>query len=139
MIHIAALSQIMQTLTAEAQMTLSSATPQNEAVKRLEEAVRVHPYAVLFADNTGRYVGANSAAVELTGYSRRELLGASVFDLTPEMDERETELLWRAFMRTGRQDGEIVIRRRDGSQVSSRYLAATNVVPGVHVSVMAKI
>lgn len=139
MIHIAALSQIMQTLTAEARTTLSSATPQNEAVRRLEEAVRVHPCAVLFADDTGRYLGANSAAVELTGYSRRELLGASVFDLTPPVDERETELLWRAFLRIGRQDGEIVIRRRDGTQVASRYLAATNVVPGVHVSVMAKI
>ena len=139
MIHVAALSQIMQRLTQEARTTLSSATPQQEAVKRLEEAVRVHPYAVLFADNTGRYIGANLAAVELTGFSRRELLAASMFDLTPPADERDVELLWRAFLRTGRQDGEITIRRRDGSQISSRYLAATNVVPGVHVSVLAKI
>ncbi len=139
MIHIAALSQIMQTLTQEARTSLSNATPQDEAVKRLEEAVRVHPCAVLFSDNTGRYLGANSAAVELTGYSRRELLAASVFDITPPVDEREMELLWRAFLRTGRQDGEITIRRRDGSQISSRYLAATNVIPGVHVSVLAKI
>ena len=139
MIHVAALDQIMQTLTDEARTSLSNATPQNEAVKRLEEAVRVHPYAVLFADNTGRYVGANSAAVELTGYSRRELLASSVFDLAPAMDERETELLWRAFLRIGRQDGEIIIRRRDGNQISSRYLATTNVIPGVHVSVLAKI
>jgi len=139
MIHVAALGQIMQTLTDEARTSLSNATPQNEAVHRLEEAVRVHPYAVLFTDNTGRYIGANSAAVELTGYSRRELLASSVFDLTPAMDERETELLWRAFLRIGRQDGEIIIRRRDGTQISSRYLAATNVIPGVHVSVLAKI
>jgi PAS domain S-box-containing protein len=139
MIHVAALGQIMHTLTQEARTTLSNATPQPEAVKRLEEAVRVHPYAVLFSDNTGRYVGANLAAIELTGYSRRELLAASVFDITPSTDERETELLWRAFLRIGRQDGEITIRRRDGSHISSRYLASTNVVPGVHVSVLAKI
>ena len=139
MIHLAALEQTMHTLTQEARTSLSSATPQNEAVKRLEEAVRVQPYAVLFADNTGRYVGANSAAVELTGYSRRELLASSVFDITPAVDEREVEILWRAFLRTGRQDGEMTIRRRDGSQVTSRYLATTNVVPGIHVSVLAKI
>lgn len=139
MIHIAALEQVMRTLTQEARTSLSSATPQDEAVKRLEEAVRVHPFAVLFTDNTGRYVGANASAAELTGYSRRELMTVSVFDMAPPADEREVEILWRAFLRTGRQDGEIAIRRRDGSQVVGRYLATTNVVPGVHVSVFAKI
>ena len=36
----------MKTLTQEARASLSNATPLPEAVKRLEEAVRVHPYAV---------------------------------------------------------------------------------------------
>jgi PAS domain S-box-containing protein len=139
MIHVSALDQVMKTLTQEARTTLSRATPQAEAVKRLEEAVRVHPYAVLFADNTGRYIGANAAAVELTGFSRRELLASSVFDITPPPDERDIALLWRAFLRTGRQGGDIVIRRRDGTHISGRYMAATNVIPGVHVSVLAKI
>jgi PAS domain S-box-containing protein len=139
MIHVAALEQVMKTITREARVTLSNATPPHEAVKRLEEVVRVHPYAVLFADNTGRYIGANAAAIELTGFSRRELLAASVFDITPQTDERDVALLWRAFLRIGRQDGDIVIRRRDGSHVSGRYMAATNVFPGVHVSVLAKI
>ena len=139
MLHLSALDQVLQTLTQEARASLSSATPQQEAVKRLEEAVRVHPYAVLLADNTGRYVGANAAATELTGFSRRELLASSVFDITPPVDEKDVALLWRAFLRTGRQEGEIVIKRRDGSQVSGHYLATTNVIPGVHVSVLAKL
>ena len=139
MIHVSALDQVMKALTEEARTTLSSATPQLEAVRRLEEVVRVHPYAVLFADNTGRYIGANPAAIELTGFSRRELLASSVFDITPPLDEKDIALLWRAFLRTGRQDGDIVIHRRDGTQVSGRYMAATNVIPGVHVSVMAKV
>ena len=139
MIHVSALDQVMKTLTQEARASLSNATPQPEAVKRLEEVVRVHPYAVLFADNTGRYIGANAAAIELTGFPRRELLASSVFDITPPLDEKDVTLLWRAFLRTGRQDGEIVIRRKDGTHVSGRYMAATNVIPGVHVSVMAKL
>jgi hypothetical protein len=73
MIHASALDQVMKALTQEARATLSNATPQQEAVKRLEEVVRVHPYAVLFSDNTGRYIGANAAAAELTGFSRRVL------------------------------------------------------------------
>jgi PAS domain S-box-containing protein len=139
MIHVSALDQVMKALTQEARATLSNATPQQEAVKRLEEVVRVHPYAVLFSDNTGRYIGANAAAAELTGFSRRELLALSVFDITPQPDEKDVTLLWRAFLRVGRQDGDIVIRRSDGSQVSGRYMATTHVIPGVHVSVMAKI
>lgn len=139
MIHAPALDQVMKTLTEEARASLSSATPQIEAVRRLEEVVRVHPYAVLFADNTGRYIGANPAALELSGYSRRELLSLSVFDITPPVDEKDIALLWRAFLRTGRQAGDIVIHRRDGTQVAGRYMAVTNVIPGVHVSVMAKI
>jgi PAS domain S-box-containing protein len=139
MIHGAALGQVMTTLTQEARASLSNATPQAEAVKQLEEVVRVHPYAVLFANNTGRYIGANAAAIELTGFSRRELLAASVFDITPPTDEKDLTLLWRAFLRIGRQEGEVVIRRRDGTQIAGRYLAATNIIPGVHVSVLAKI
>ena len=139
MLHEPALDQVMKVLTEEARASLSSATPQPEAVRRLEEVVRVHPYAVLFADNTGRYIGANPAASELTGYSRRELMSSSVFDITPPVDEKDITLLWRAFLRTGRQGGDIVIHRRDGTQVTGRYMAATNVIPGVHVSVLAKI
>lgn len=139
MIHVSALDHVMKTLTEEARASLSSATPQIEAVRRLEEVVRVHPYAVLFADSTGRYIGANPAALELTGYSRRELLSSSVFDITPPVDEKDVTLLWRAFLRTGRQGGDIVIYRRDGTEISGRYVAVTNVIPGVHVSVMAKI
>ena len=138
-IHISALDQIMKTLTAEARTSLSSATPKDEGVRRLEEVVRVHPYAVLLADNTGRFIGANPAASELTGFSRRELLTFSMFDITPPLDEKDVALLWRAFLVTGRQDGDIAIRRRDGSHVMSRYMATTNIIPGVHVSIMAKI
>ena len=139
MLRLSALDQVMQALTQEARVSLSSAAPQQEAVRRLEEVVRVHPYAVLLADNTGRYVGANAAATELTGFSRRELLASSVFDITPPVDEKDVALLWRAFLRTGRQEGEIIIKRRDGSQVSGHYMATTNVIPGVHASVIAKL
>ena len=96
MIHAAALDRVMKTLTQEARVSLSNATPQQEAVKRLEEVVRVNPYAVLFSDNTGRYIGANAAATELTGFSRRELLARPCSTLRPT-DEKDVTLLWRAF------------------------------------------
>ena len=53
--------------------------------------------------------------------------------------EREAEVLWRAFIRMGRQEGDITIRRRDGTEIAARYLAGSHLLPGIHVSVMAKI
>jgi PAS domain S-box-containing protein len=138
-IHAPLLDAVMKALNQEARASLSAATPQNEGVKRLEELVRVQSVAVLFADNSGKYVGANAAATALTGFSRRELLGHSVWDIIPPSSEREAEVLWRAFIRMGRQEGDITLRRRDGAEIVARYLAGSNLLPGIHVSVMAKI
>jgi PAS domain S-box-containing protein len=138
-IHAPALDAVMQALSREARSSLSAAAPQHESVKRLEELVRVQSVAVLFADNNGKYVGANAAATALTGFSRRELLGYTVWDIIPASNEREAEVLWRAFIRMGRQEGAITLRRRDGTEIAAQYLATSNLVPGIHVSVMAKV
>ena len=135
MLRLSALDQVMQALTQEARVSLSSATPQQEAVRRLEEVVRVHPYAVLMADNTGRYIGANAAATDSRD-SRVENCSRPVFDITPPVDEKDVALLWRAFP-TGRQEGEIIIKRRDGPCQATTW--RRNVIPGVHASVIAKL
>jgi PAS domain S-box-containing protein len=132
----AELTEMMQTLARDAQASLASRTPSHEAISRLEQLARAHRLAVLLADNTGRYIGANTAAAQLTGYSRTELLSLSVFDVTPAGDEKDNALLWRAFLRIGRQAGEIVLRRKDGSLVTGSYIAATHLIPGVHVSII---
>ena len=133
----AALNQMMQTLAKDAQASLASNTPPHESFIRIEQLAGAHPLAVLLADNTGRYVGANTAAARLTGYSRKELLSLSVFDITPAGDEKDNALLWRAFLGIGRQAGEIVLRRKDGSLVTGSYVAASHVIPGVHVSIIS--
>jgi PAS domain-containing protein len=56
------------------------------------------PVAMLVADNRGRYVDVNDAAVCLTGYSRAELLRRSVWDLTPTGQQTRGRTLWRAFL-----------------------------------------
>lgn len=133
----AALNRVMQLLAREAQASLASNTPGPEAVVRLEQLASLHSMAVLLADNTGVYIGANPAAAELTGFSRSELLALSFFDITPTGDEKDNALLWRAFLRVGRQAGEIVLRRKDGSMVTRSYMAASHVIPGVHVSIIS--
>jgi PAS domain S-box-containing protein len=94
------------------------------------------PVAILIADNRGRYVDANRAAIELTGYSRRELLTRSVWDLTPDVRQPLGRRLWREFLERGRMAGWYQVVRSGGQIVRARYVAVANVLPGIHVSAL---
>ncbi len=93
---------------------------------------------VLVSDDRSRYVAVNDAAMELTGYSRSELLRNAVPDLTFEGELSTTEGLWNAFVRDGMQMGAYVLRRRDGSALPVEYEAYANFVPGLHVSFLLR-
>jgi PAS domain S-box-containing protein len=95
------------------------------------------PVAMLVADNRGRYVDVNDAAVFLTGYSRAELLRRSVWDLTPAVEQTRGRTLWRAFLARGRMSGQYRLQRKSGRVVSAQYVALANVLPGLHVSALA--
>jgi PAS domain S-box-containing protein len=95
------------------------------------------PVAMLVADNRGRYVDVNAAAVFLTGYSRSELLRLSVWDLTPTPQQGRGLALWRAFLGRGHMSGTYPLRKKSGRVVKARYFAAANVLPGLHVSALA--
>jgi len=92
--------------------------------------------AVLVANNRGRYVHVNDKAVRLTGYTRDELLRLSVWDLTPMQGRVDSRRLWRDFLRHGRLCGEYQLRRKDGRTIIANYIAVTNVLPGIHVSLL---
>ena len=105
----------------------------HELLQRLADV----PVAMLVANNQGRYVDANAAAVVLTGYPRRELLQCSVWNLTPASRLGTGEALWRAFLARERMAGRYRLRRKNGRIVEARYVAIANVLPGLHVSALA--
>ncbi|HEX7184166.1 MAG TPA: PAS domain S-box protein [Thermoanaerobaculia bacterium] len=92
--------------------------------------------AILLADDEARYVDANPAASELTGYSRDELLGIRVWDLTEGADLQLGKTLWKNFIAAGRQNGEYTLVRGDGGRVAVEYRAVANVLPGLHLAVL---
>ena len=49
----------------------------------LNTLLEAMPVAVFYKDLGGRYTGVNSAFEKLTGYSRSELLGKTVYDISP--------------------------------------------------------
>jgi PAS domain S-box-containing protein len=102
-------------------------------LSRLVDSLSV---AALVSDNDGRFVLANDAAVRLTGYEIDELLHLSVWGLTPETKDHEAERLWRAFLEYREQSGEYEIVGKDGRIVTTVYAAQTNVLPGLHISLL---
>ena len=94
------------------------------------------PAAALVADTHGRYVAVNDAAAALTGYTVFELGRLSVWQLTPNANEREADVLWRAFLSRGEQYGEYPLLTKDRQVVIAEYSAATDVLPGLHVSLL---
>jgi PAS domain S-box-containing protein len=91
---------------------------------------------VLATDSAGRYIAANSAAERLTGFSRTEILGMSVIDLTPPPSADDGRQLWAEFVTNGEQRGTYDVRRRGAEVTGVRYWAFANVAPGIHVSVL---
>jgi PAS domain S-box-containing protein len=104
----------------------------------LKELVDASPHAVLVADDDGKFVMANQAASSLTGYSPSELLRLSVWQITPDVHEREAETLWRAFRQHSEQSGSYRLLLKDGRTLIAEYAARTNVLPGLHVSVLGE-
>jgi len=111
--------------------------PHSTLFQTLQELLEEFPVSALGADNTGRYVAANTTATTLTGYSRDELLQMSVKDLTPAMRQDSAGELWKRFIQTGSQAGDYVLVRKDGTPVSVHYTAYASVAPGLHISLLA--
>jgi PAS domain S-box-containing protein len=85
--------------------------------------------AILVADGRGRYVDANPAASALLGYPRAELLALRVADVVTSGPE------WMGAAPApipdqGLWQGELTLRRKDGTRVTVEALVATVVQPG---------
>jgi PAS domain S-box-containing protein len=122
---------------AAAQVKESLRTSGHGAAKtRVRLAIQALPIAALASDDYARLVVVNAAALDLTGYSERELLRMAVPDLTAASDENNTAVLWEAFLSQGQQSGTYDIRARDGRTITVEYLAFANAAPGIHVSLL---
>lgn len=97
-----------------------------------------HDITLMLADDSAHYVAAGGSVRDLTGYDTQELLSLSVWDLTPPPDASSGQGLWSSFIQSGAQEGRYRLRRRDGLPVDAQYCAIANIVPGLHVSAVAK-
>jgi PAS domain S-box-containing protein len=111
-------------------------TPDEANLQVLRSLINRLAVAALVVDTHGRFVAVNDAAAALTGYTASELTRLSVWQLTPSANEREADVLWRAFLSRGKQRGAYPLLTKDNRVVVAEYAAATDVLPGLHVSLL---
>ncbi len=92
--------------------------------------------AVLVATDDREYVDANPAACELLGVPREELLGSRLEDFVPEGQEEAARAAWGEFLERGWLEGEIALRRADGTVRVAEFRARAGFLPGQHLSVL---
>jgi PAS domain S-box-containing protein len=98
----------------------------------LGEAAEHAPFAVLVADEEGRYVAVNQAACLMLGYSREELLRLGMRDVARYAEAAgEFDDLVDAGSKLGVSD----LTRKDGSTVRFSYVAGATIVAGMSVYV----
>ena len=116
----------------------ASSDPMIDALVTRAAARSGHDISLMLADDSAHYVAAGGSVRDLTGYDTQELLSLSVWDLTPPPEAGTGEGLWSSFIQSGAQEGRYRLRRRDGVPVEAQYCAIANIVPGLHVSAVAK-
>ncbi|MDP9149335.1 MAG: PAS domain-containing sensor histidine kinase [Myxococcota bacterium] len=93
--------------------------------------------AILLADDQRRFVDANRAACELLGVSRESLLGSTIEEFAaPSFDVGGT---WAGFVAANALEGEFPLQRPDGERRLVWFRAVTNVLPGIHLSILRDI
>jgi PAS domain S-box-containing protein len=73
---------------------------------------------VVFADANRRYTDCSEPVCRLLGYSREELLKLTIDDVSYTADVSKR---FEQFLRQGTQDGEFVLKHKNGSPIPIRY------------------
>jgi CheY-like chemotaxis protein len=118
--------------------------PHGSGVSRVMEAISdvagsgPQP-AALIADGAAQYIGVNDEACLLTGRSRDQLLGMTVWDLTPQIALTDRQCEWAQFVARGTLAGAYRLRTPEGDSIEATFAAIAHVLPGCHLSLLNRL
>lgn len=92
----------------------------------------------LDADSEGRLVDAGEGILAELGYSREQLIGLHVWDITPPPNDTDAREMWSEFTADGGQYGVFELMRADGSRLVFQYRATAG-ADGRHRSVLSPV
>lgn len=96
-------------------LTASNAVMQAEA--KLNKVLEYGADAVFVTNPDGQYTYANHQACKLLGYTREELVGLSIPDITPPEDTENSAAALKQLLSSGQVKTELILQCKDGSRV----------------------
>ncbi len=123
------LQRILERHSDHLEATVRSRTTElvdaNAQLKLLAEALKVSPNAIAITDATGSLVWTNPAFSALSGYSAEEVIGKNRRLLNSgQQDENFYQQMWTTILSGKVWQGEIVNRRKDGSNSTEEMIIA---------------
>lgn len=111
-----------------------------ESQKRLQALFDNSLDAIMITNDSGDYINVNPAACDLLGYRLDELLEMNVADvIVPGEKSRDFDQIWSDFKTDQNQQGEILLKRKDGKHITAEYRAVADFLPGLHLSMIRDI
>jgi PAS domain S-box-containing protein len=87
-----------------------------EDLALFKHSIDVHYDGAYWADTNNRFIYFNDAGCKALGYEREELIGKTVFEISPEASPEGLKRLWKGLRNQGFFSMESVHRRKDGSE-----------------------
>ncbi len=94
-----------------------------ESEERYRTYIEHAPEGIFVSDNHGRLVDVNPSACAMVGYTRAELLGMAIADLSSPDRVSEHSNALRQVLSSGRHELEIGLRRKDGADILANLRA----------------
>jgi PAS domain S-box-containing protein len=76
---------------------------------------------VVYVDASRRYIAVSDGACRLLGYSREQLLGKTIEDITPPEARHEVADQFREYVNYSVQSGEYILLAADGRRIPIHY------------------
>ncbi|HTY98576.1 MAG TPA: PAS domain-containing protein, partial [Rhodocyclaceae bacterium] len=111
--------------------------PSDDCCRFAQELIEAMPCPVFYKSLDGRYLGCNGAFAEYLGRPRDEIVGRTVYDVSPrELADRYAAADADLFAEAGTQTYEVQVRRADGSlrevlMHKAAFAGAGRALPGV--------
>ena len=87
-----------------------------EQLEMVKQSIDVHPDGVYWLDANSEFVYVNDAACKAVGYEHEELIGQPLSLINPSATPEEMEAIWAQLPHDRPYFGEVVHRRKDGSE-----------------------
>lgn len=87
---------------------------QYKSEEKFKSYIENAPNGIFVADENGCYIDVNSTACQMTGYSREELLGMNLLELTPKRNHTEALVAFKQLMDVGKISIDLPYIKKDG-------------------------